>query len=110
MTSLGIFLKILYEDLTTSAELSQYLANLKSNFFKLYLLKSFIDAVEVVDYEMGYVKYRTMIYSFQDNVIPSICDTLMPYFYNIEEGVQISELSFLQGRIEIDDSTVHQPN
>lgn len=101
MTSLGVFLKILYEDLTTSSELSQYLANLKSNFFKLYLLKSFIDAIEVVDYEMGYVKYRAMVYSFQDNVIPNICDTLMPYFYNIEEGVQISELSFLHGKIEI---------
>jgi hypothetical protein len=56
------------------------LANLKSNFFKLYLLKSFIDAVEVVDYDMGYIKYRTMVYSFQDSVIPTICETLMPYF------------------------------
>ena len=73
MTSLGIFLKILYEDCATSAELSIFLANLKSNFFKLYLLKAFIDAVEVVDYEMGYIKYRTMVYSFQDNVIPMIC-------------------------------------
>jgi hypothetical protein len=73
MTSLGIFLKILYEDSATSTELSIFLANLKSNFFKLYLLKAFVDAVEVVDYEMGYIKYRTMVYSFQDNVIPMIC-------------------------------------
>lgn len=73
MTSLGIFLKILYEDSATSTELSIFLANLKSNFFKLYLLKAFIDAVEIVDYEMGYIKYRTMVYSFQDSVIPMIC-------------------------------------
>lgn len=56
---------------------------MKPSYFKLYILKSFVDAVEVIDYEMGYMKYRTMVYNFQDNIIPMICEVLMPYFYNI---------------------------
>jgi hypothetical protein len=95
ITALGVFLKILYESESTSKDLMDFLVRLESNYFKLYLLKSFVDAVEIIDYDMGYMKYRTMVYSFQDQVIPMMCETLMPYFYKIEEGVQINELSFL---------------
>jgi hypothetical protein len=73
MTSLGVFLKILYETKESGDKLLPFLVNLESNFFKLYLLKSFVDAIEVIDYDMGYIKYRLMVYSFQDNVIPMIC-------------------------------------
>ena len=45
---------------------------------------------KVVDYDMGYISYRLMVYNFQDNAIPMICDVLMPYFYGIEEGVQMT--------------------
>lgn len=90
MTSLGIFLKILYQNIATSNELLNFLQNLQSKYFKLYLLKCFVDAVEVVDYDMGYISYRLMVYNFQDNAIPMICDVLMPYFYGIEEGVQMT--------------------
>jgi hypothetical protein len=76
---------------------------MKPSYFKLYILKSFVDAVEVIDYEMGYMKYRTMVYNFQDNIIPMVCEVLMPYFYNIEEGVQINELSFLQQHLQVND-------
>ena len=51
----------------------QFIQQMKASHFKLYLLKSFVDAVEIIDYEMGYMKYRTMIYNFQDNIIPMIC-------------------------------------
>ena len=49
------------------------------NFFKIFVLKTFI---EVVDVDMGYMRFRTMVYAFQDYVIPMICDTLMPFFLN----------------------------
>lgn len=90
MMALGVFLKISYENASSSNSLLDFLNNLPANYFKLYLLKSFVDAVEIVDYNMGYMRYRLMVYSFQDTVIPMICETLMPCFYNIEEGVQIS--------------------
>jgi hypothetical protein len=43
------------------------------NFFKIYILKTFIEMVEIVDVEMGYMRFRTMVYAFQDKVIPVIC-------------------------------------
>jgi hypothetical protein len=73
MTTLGIFLKISYENASTSHLILDFLINLQSKYLKLYLLKSFVDAVEAVDYEMGYMRYRMMVYSFQDNAIPMIC-------------------------------------
>lgn len=85
----------------TTNDLVGFLINLPSNFFKLYLFKAFVDAVEVVDYDMGYMRYRTMVYAFQDKVIPLICDTLLPYFYNIEECVQITEISILQEHLNV---------
>lgn len=44
-----------------------------------------------------------MVYSFQDKAIPMICETLMPYFYKIEEGVLIKELNLLQDNMNIND-------
>ena len=73
MTTLGIFLKISYENTATTQQILDFLIKLESKYIKLYLLKSFVDAVEVVDYEMGYMRYRMMVYSFQDNAIPMIC-------------------------------------
>jgi len=81
-----------------------YLQNLPSEYFKLYLFKSFIDAVETIDTEMGYLKYRTMIYSFQDAVIPLICDILMPYFNHMEDGVRVSDLSQQCGQLFVADN------
>ena len=42
---------------------------------------------------MGYIKYRTMVYAFQDTIIPLMFDTLMPFFYKVEESIKLSELS-----------------
>jgi hypothetical protein len=63
------------------------------NFFKIYILKIFIETVEIVDVELGYMRFRTMVYAFQDNVIPMICDTLMPFFHNFEDGLRINDLT-----------------
>ena len=43
-----------------------WLEHIPGDYFKLYLLKQFIDAIEVIDTEMGYLNYRTMVYAFQD--------------------------------------------
>ena len=72
------------------------------NFFKIFVLKTFIEVVEVVDVDMGYMRFRTMVYAFQDNVIPMICDTLMPFFLNFEEGLRINDLTAtLQSKLEV---------
>jgi hypothetical protein len=46
---------------------------MEPTYFKLLVLKTFIETIEIVDSEMGYMRYRTMVYSFQDNVIPMMC-------------------------------------
>jgi hypothetical protein len=73
---------------------------------------SFIDAVQVIDTEMGFISYRKMLKNFQENIIPMICDTLCPYFQNIEESAQFNELSFLHEKLQINGSraSVSQPN
>lgn len=92
-------MKGLYENGELSALLVGYIEHLRLGYFKIYILKCFIEAVEVIDTDMGYMRFRSMVYSFQDNVIPLICETLMPFFENFEEGVRISELELLQSKL-----------
>lgn len=101
MTAVGVFLKVLYESALTSKALMEYLKEMEADYFKLFMYKTFVEAIETVDVEMGYMRYRSMVYSFQDDVIPHICETLMPFFYRIEEGVRISELSYLQENLKV---------
>lgn len=68
----------------------KFLGELPNSYFKLYLLRSFIEAIEIIDYDLGYMKYRTMIYHFQENVIPFVCDVLMPFFYKIQENIEVN--------------------
>lgn len=69
---------------------------MEPTYLKILVFKTFIETIEVVDNQMGYMRYRSIVYSFQDNVIPMMCETLIPFFYSIEEGVRISELSLMQ--------------
>ena len=39
------------------------------------------------------MRFRSMIYSFQDNIIPMICDTLIPFFHNFEDSIRVSDLT-----------------
>lgn len=63
------------------------------NYLKIYILKTFIETIEIVDSEMGYMRFRAMAYSFQDNMIPMICDTLIPFFNNFEDSIRVSDLT-----------------
>ena len=74
------------------------------SYFKMYLFRNFISTVETIDNEMGFMRFRTMVYNFQDNVIPMICDNLIPFFEKFEEGVKISELSQLQSKLDVNDN------
>lgn len=93
MLTLGTFMKWLYEKESTSRELIGELEKMPLNYLKIYILKTFIETVEIVDSEMGYMRFRSMIYSFQDNIIPMICDTLIPFFHNFEDSIRVSDLT-----------------
>lgn len=45
MNAIGFFLKNLYESDKTSASIIEFLQQMRSDYFKLYLLKSFVDAI-----------------------------------------------------------------
>jgi hypothetical protein len=47
------------------------------------------------------MNYRSMIYNFQDNIIPIITEELIPYFQGVEESIKINELSSLQASLSV---------
>lgn len=104
LMALGKLMKVLYASDKTQEWLVRWVETSPGDYFKLALLKEFIEAVEVIDSEMGYLPYRTMVYAFQDNVIPLVCDVLMPFFYAMEEGVRVSELSQMQAHLNVTDA------
>ena len=93
MLTLGTFMKWLYEKESTSKLLIGELDKMPLNYLKIYILKTFIETVEIVDNEMGYMRFRSMVYSFQDTIIPMICDTLIPFFDNFEDSIRVSDLT-----------------
>ena len=42
---------------------------------------------------MTFLTYRTMVYSFQDNIIPVITEEMIPYFQKVEDNIRVNELS-----------------
>ena len=53
---------------------------------------------------MGYMRFRAMVYHFQDHVIPMICDTLIPFFNNFEDGLRMNDLTAtLQSKLEVNE-------
>lgn len=43
----------------------------------------FIEVVGQVDSFMGFINYRTMIYAFQEEVVPIIAESIIPHFLAI---------------------------
>lgn len=69
--------------------------------FRLYLFYHFIENVSTPDTKMPFVDYRSLCYSFQDSILPPIFDSLIPYFLNFEQAIQLSELTALQESLQL---------
>jgi hypothetical protein len=74
--------------------------------FRLYLFYHFIENVSTPDTKMPFVDYRSLSYNFQDTILPLIFDSLIPYFLNFEQAIEVSELSALQERLHLHDLAV----
>jgi hypothetical protein len=37
-----------------------------------------------------------MVYRFQDQMMPLVCESLLPFFYSIEDTLRVSELAAMQ--------------
>ena len=53
--------------------------------YRLYLWKLFIQTVSIVDNNITFLNYRTLVYNFQEHIIPLIMDTLLPFFKSVKE-------------------------
>lgn len=69
--------------------------------YRLFLYYRFIESITSIDESIGYINYRTLLTSFQDNFIPKIFEALVPYFMSISDLMDINELTFLQGTMTV---------
>lgn len=76
-------------------------ANLR---YRLYLWKLLIQTVSVVDNDLSFLVYRSMIYSFQENVIPLIMDSLLPYFQSVKEEIEVNDLAYMQSHLTVSEN------
>ena len=47
----------------------------------------------MIDNEIEYVRYKVMVNSFQEKIIPIILKDLYPYFISVTDKIKINELS-----------------
>ena len=50
--------------------------------YRLYLFLAFSEQVSILDTDLGFIPYKTLLQSFQDSVIPEMVNVLMPFFMN----------------------------
>jgi hypothetical protein len=67
-----------------------------------------ISSVSEVDTKMGFLAYRSLTYSFQDEAICQIIQVVMPYFNKLSEGVKFNELAALQKNLSVNEN-LQQP-
>ena len=69
--------------------------------FKLYLWKIFIETVSEIDTKLGFMEYRNLVYTFQEDVIPVMFDDLMPYFHAVRSNIEVNVLSGEMGKTNV---------
>ena len=52
---------------------------------------------------MGFIKFRTLSYNFQEEVIPIISKSLIPFLYCVEDIMKVNEISDLQENLNVQD-------
>lgn len=108
--TLGQCLKHIYLMKDDGSWVSNFIKQRPNQKYRLYLWSLFIETVSVVDNELTFLVYRSMVYNFQQIVIPEIMDTLLPYFNSVREEIEINDLSSLQAHLSVSDSTASCPN
>lgn len=87
---LGKCMKHIYLIEKTRKDLANYCKTESNSLFKLFLYKHFIEVVSEVDNNMEYVPYRTLVNSFQENMIPIFLQELYPYFISVTDTIKIN--------------------
>lgn len=81
--TLGQCLKNIYLVKEDSVWVTNFIKERQNHRYRLYLWSLFIETVSVVDNDLTFLVYRSMVYNFQEFVIPEIMDSLLPYFNSV---------------------------
>jgi hypothetical protein len=53
---------------------------------------------------MGFIKFRSLSYNFQEEVIPVIAKCIIPFLYKVEDIMKINEISTLQENLNVEEN------
>ena len=56
---------------------------------RLYLWINFIEEVSEIDRALTFLDYRSLVYTFQELIIPVMMDHLLPFFQSVKEQIEI---------------------
>ncbi len=87
---LGRCMKHIFLDQRWKKQLIEYFKSENNSLFKLFLYKHFIEVVSTIDTQIEYVQYRTLIYSFQEKMIPIFLHQLYPYFISVTDVIKVN--------------------
>lgn len=102
--TIGQCLKYIYLQKEMGDWLTMFIKERANLRYRLYLWKLLIQTVSVVDNDLSFLVYRSMIYSFQENVIPLIMDSLLPYFQSVKEEIEVNDLAYMQSHLTVSEN------
>ena len=108
--TVGQCLKYMYIQKDQKEWVSEFISQRPNLRYRLYLWKIFIQAVSVVDSELTFLVYRSLIYSFQEHIIPLIMDALLPFFKSVREEIEVSDLTIFQSRLTMHENVATETN
>jgi hypothetical protein len=69
--------------------------------YRLFLFYTFIEQVSLFDSALGFIPYKSLLQSFQENVIPEMFVMFYPYFMNFSEAMEVAGLTELQNNLSL---------
>lgn len=75
----------------------------------LLLWTYFIASVSEMDVKMGFLAFRNMSYSFQDEAVCQLMSAVLPYFNRLSEVIKFNELAALQSNLSVNDAQQPRP-
>ena len=88
--TLGTCMKHLFLDPSSKTTLISYLKSEQNASLKIFLYKNFIEVVSTIDNAMEYVGYRTLVYSFQEEILPDIVRQVYPWFDRLAHDMRVN--------------------
>ena len=87
-----------------SEEKEQFLRRFEfKNSFKLVFWRYVTDTISQIDTSLGFLVYRSLVFTFQDYAIPVAIASLTPYFKTLTDNIRMNELAVLQENLSVEE-------